>query len=262
MPEKIKPNMLQFEIPFAVENKTCIYALVDPRTSEIRYVGKAFDPQKRLCGHMRDSVLARYRDKRTSWLKALKSAGLKPLIVILEVVAESEWQECEKKWIAHFRAAGTNLTNTQDGGEGQSKGYRPSPEAIEKTASKLRGRKRDPEVVQRIKEANKGNRPTQEHLEKCWSGNRRWREGMTEEQRLSKMQKMWSAGIAKMAAVNPHGQMGVKWYEERQKWHAYINFNGKRIPLGRFKTFEEAVAVRKAAEVKYFGAETAHPLNS
>jgi hypothetical protein len=52
---------------------------------------------------------------------------------------------------------------------------------------------------------------------------------------------------------NKSGVPGVWWDQERQKWQAYITCDKIHHPLGRFDTFEEAVAARKAAEERYFG---------
>lgn len=49
-------------------------------------------------------------------------------------------------------------------------------------------------------------------------------------------------------ATNTSGVMGVRWVPERQKYAAYCRENGKVRPLGRYATFNEAVAVRKAWE--------------
>lgn len=52
---------------------------------------------------------------------------------------------------------------------------------------------------------------------------------------------------------NKSGKTGV-WFEERKgKWLAYIRVNNKRIVLGYFKDFEDAVKVREAAEIEYYG---------
>ncbi|MCL2530723.1 MAG: AP2 domain-containing protein [Oscillospiraceae bacterium] len=50
---------------------------------------------------------------------------------------------------------------------------------------------------------------------------------------------------------NTSGVRGVHQHESG-KWMARIGFQNKRIYLGIFKTFEEAVAARREAEEKYF----------
>ena len=47
------------------------------------------------------------------------------------------------------------------------------------------------------------------------------------------------------------GVMGVRWYKPSSKWVASIRNNGKNIHLGLFVDFDEAVKVRKEAEIKY-----------
>jgi hypothetical protein len=44
------------------------------------------------------------------------------------------------------------------------------------------------------------------------------------------------------------GVVGVVWDNRRQKWRAQIKIGYKHIYLGRFDTFEQAVAERRAAE--------------
>ena len=51
---------------------------------------------------------------------------------------------------------------------------------------------------------------------------------------------------------NTSGVKGVTWDKETRKWYAYISLHRKRISLGRFKDFEDAVKARKAAEDEYF----------
>jgi hypothetical protein len=44
---------------------------------------------------------------------------------------------------------------------------------------------------------------------------------------------------------------GVKWNKNLQKWQSQITFEKKRIHLGVFLDFDEAVKARKEAEMKY-----------
>lgn len=50
---------------------------------------------------------------------------------------------------------------------------------------------------------------------------------------------------------NKSGVTGVSWYSGISKWVAEIGHNKKTIRLGRYECFDDAVAARKQAEVKY-----------
>lgn len=52
---------------------------------------------------------------------------------------------------------------------------------------------------------------------------------------------------------NTSGCPGVCYHKDSCKWRASISVNNKRIDLGSYSTFDEAVRVRKEAEEKYFG---------
>ena len=52
--------------------------------------------------------------------------------------------------------------------------------------------------------------------------------------------------------ANKTGVVGVNWDKSRGKWQASIRLNTKKIYLGRFEKFEDAVAARKEAEEKFF----------
>jgi len=55
------------------------------------------------------------------------------------------------------------------------------------------------------------------------------------------------------AKNNTSGVVGVRHKKETNRFHARIYLNGRCKHLGSFKTLKEAVAVRKKAEIKYFG---------
>lgn len=52
---------------------------------------------------------------------------------------------------------------------------------------------------------------------------------------------------------NKSGYTGVYFHKRTGKWLAFINVNKVRIHLGLFLDINDAVRVRKEAEVKYFG---------
>lgn len=49
------------------------------------------------------------------------------------------------------------------------------------------------------------------------------------------------------------GVAGVNWDSKSNAWRVRISKEGKRICLGYFKSFEEAVKTRRKAEIEYFG---------
>ena len=55
----------------------------------------------------------------------------------------------------------------------------------------------------------------------------------------------------KIYSNNTSGVIGVSWCETKNKWKVQISGNKKRIYLGLFKNFNEAVRARKNAEVIY-----------
>ncbi|MBB5444642.1 MULTISPECIES: GIY-YIG nuclease family protein [unclassified Paraburkholderia] len=110
-----------------MQRPTNIYLLRDPRTSEVRYVGKTVRSiESRLRGHISDSRRQKIRVSR--WIASLLAIDMRPLVELIEV-AHEDWQERERHWISFYRSAdGTdNLTNHTDGGEG-APGFVPSEE--------------------------------------------------------------------------------------------------------------------------------------
>lgn len=99
---------------------TVIYALCEPDDSRaVRYIGKANDPEKRLSAHMTDSRSATQgHTRKARWLRSL---SVRPVVIVLEPLADgADWQAAERRWIALCRAAGADLCNHTDGGEGLS----------------------------------------------------------------------------------------------------------------------------------------------
>lgn len=127
-----------------------IYALIDPRTREVRYIGKSVDPLRRLDCHLddKDSSL-----RKSRWLKKL---GERPILKILESGVGSSWIESERWWIKFYREeVGADLTNLTDGGEGLL-GIRFSAESRAKMAVR-KGVKLSAEIKDRISKSLKGH---------------------------------------------------------------------------------------------------------
>lgn len=113
-----------------------IYALVDPRSNEPRYVGWTINPLRRLHEHIQRSV--RKEDTyKARWIRSLLKAELEPMMLLLEWSDNEEIKNHESEWIAHFSYIGFKLTNATEGGDGIL-GYHHTPESIKKFSSKLR----------------------------------------------------------------------------------------------------------------------------
>lgn len=129
-----------------------IYALRDPETLSIRYVGKTVDPKLRLRKH----CTRKENNYKFSWVTSLRERGLKPEMVILEeleVERDEEWQPYEQKWILFMRSLGFCLTNLNSGGVG---GARPCEETRKKMSESHLNVRCTPETRAKISAAHKG----------------------------------------------------------------------------------------------------------
>lgn len=137
-------------------SKIYIYALIDPFTDEVRYVGKSIRPKERLINQCNE----RSNTYRCHWIQSVISKGERPIQIILEELShDANWQEVEKKWIAYGREQGWPLTNTTDGGDGVTN---LSGEGKERMTNTWKGRKHSPESIEKIRIAKTGQKQTQE----------------------------------------------------------------------------------------------------
>lgn len=58
----------------------------------------------------------------------------------------------------------------------------------------------------------------------------------------------------RLGSKNTSGHLGVYWHTQGEKWAACIGLDGRHKHLGMFDKKDDAVAVRKAAELEHFGA--------
>ena len=86
-----------------------IYALIDPRTRQIRYVGQTDDLSKRLQQHIMDKS----NTPKTEWIKGLLAANLRPdIIQLAQIEDEDNAHMIEYRWVYFGRKNGWELTNT------------------------------------------------------------------------------------------------------------------------------------------------------
>lgn len=182
-----------------VANRTTyIYALLDPRTGEVRYVGKTVNIAERLYGHKHDAVCHRSKTHNCTWIRSLLAAGYEPEVVILEEVDSDSWAEAEAKWIAHYRSLGARLNNHTDGGEG-APGCKRSEETITALRQRMMGNDYHkyvtPEGRERINAANRGRVDTPETREKRAASHRGKPSGMLGHKHTESTREKISAGL-------------------------------------------------------------------
>lgn len=138
-----------------------IYGLLDPRTKELRYVGKSKHGFSRLRAHI---LQAKHPTKPKHhihrWINALLTDGIEPEIVSLERCSSNdlEMRELERWYVLYHRGQGCDLTNETDGGDG-SEGYKFTAESREKMRRAKLGTKRSEESKKRQREnAARGDR--------------------------------------------------------------------------------------------------------
>lgn len=105
-----------------------VYALIDPRYDEVRYVGTSTEPWARVYlpyvenrpwqSHVAQA-LAGGKSHKDFWIQGLAADGMLPTMAILEwgVWSIESCAEREIWWIAFHRRLGAKLTNQSDGGE-------------------------------------------------------------------------------------------------------------------------------------------------
>jgi len=146
---------------------TYIYALIDPRNSEVRYVGATLNVGKRVARHLRDRF-GSGKSLRACWLRDLEQSGAMPEWYVLETVPRWAASDAERLWIELFCAFGCQLTNGTDGGDNlpTAAQRRRMSILLAGRPSQRRGRRFPPRDPERISNAHKGIRPSKKTIEK------------------------------------------------------------------------------------------------
>lgn len=119
-----------------------IYALVDPRNDEVRYVGQTTYGETRFGQHGMEAFLKQSeRTYKTRWIRKLHRLGLNYKAAVLEEVPDpADLDLVESFWISQMLGMGCRLTNATKGGGG------------------LRGHKHTEEHKRKISEAQLGEK--------------------------------------------------------------------------------------------------------
>jgi hypothetical protein len=161
-----------------------IYALQHPVSMEIRYIGvTSKDIEFRLKEHIQEAKRGA-NSYRCKWIRSILNEGLIPKVICIDNIEDSNNRNYwEMFYIATYRYLGYRLTNGSDGGEGV-KGYKFTPEVLQKMSRIQKAVQNTPENIKRNKEAqkiaqnrpevklkhslaSKGRKLTEEHKNKC-----------------------------------------------------------------------------------------------
>lgn len=125
---------------------TFIYALCEPGTRTVRYIGMTNNTSRRLREHLCAGV--RLKTHLGHWLRNLVASGLSPELIVLREVGSEFGPEAEMRFIRLARGCKMNLVNGTDGGEGVQN---PSPETRAKKSAAL-----TPEIRKKMSKDNSG----------------------------------------------------------------------------------------------------------
>lgn len=119
MPDGVEPEGYEPEIPEDLledlPTRSYVYALIDPRTGEPRYVGQTEDPTHRMNSHI--NVVLRYPPEHgptnalANWIRSLLGEDLEPEIQILETATKRDVSAAEERWVIALNAEGADLLN-------------------------------------------------------------------------------------------------------------------------------------------------------
>jgi len=146
-------------------NAMGVYAIRNLVTGKI-YIGSAVNFRRRFNAHRLRLRNGDHHSIRlqSSWNKHGESAFA---FEVLEIVEDRGLLlESEQRWLDAHVPHGANGYNVLPRA-GSRLGVRNTPEAIEKTASALRGRKRPRELVERLAAMKRGTKHSEETKEKC-----------------------------------------------------------------------------------------------
>jgi hypothetical protein len=116
-----------------------VYGLVDPRTKEVRYVGRSSSWMTRPAQHRRDARKPEGDSEKLRWIRELLALGLDYEVIVLEMCQDIQaLMDAERRWILEGWSKWP-LLNKKDGPSGATI---VSAETREKIAATKRGKPR------------------------------------------------------------------------------------------------------------------------
>ncbi len=145
---------------------TQIYALIDPITNKLRYIGGTTqDLKHRLYQHITYAMTKKKQTHLSCWIRSLLDKSLKPTIQTFLVCKGNTFYEEEIECIAICKDLGCDLTNSTIGGE-YNVGEPKTLTHRERLSAALKGKPKSPEHRAALSAARMGYRHTKESKEK------------------------------------------------------------------------------------------------
>lgn len=211
---------------------TFIYALCEPGTRTVRYIGKSDNPKKRFLGHLHSTV--KEKTPLGEWLRT----GIVPSLIILREVPLKDWELAEERYIRLARGCKMNLLNVCDGGEGVTL----TPEIRQKMSAAQKGKKKAP--------FTKAHRAA---MSAAHLGDKHGMFGNNHTYEARESISTAQRGKKRLGAASYF--IGVCWDSTRRKWSAGISDGGRHYKLGRFEDEIDAAFAHDSAAIKLFGAK-------
>ena len=147
------------------KRQALIYALVDPRDGDIRYVGWT---SQTLAQRYKSHLAYKSRAHRSKWIRALKRDGPRPIMRLLHAVPLADGPRAEIYWIQFHRDLGCRLVNLTEGGDG-APGVKPSAETRAKMHAAHLGKQPTDETRRKLQTSARNR--TAEHRQKIGAAN-------------------------------------------------------------------------------------------
>jgi hypothetical protein len=84
-------------------NVIYIYALIDPRTMEIRYIGKTNNPKERMRAHLSPHIFMRTINAKRMWIEELLAYRVRPIMQVLCTCKPEESEIYEYRYYKLFK---------------------------------------------------------------------------------------------------------------------------------------------------------------
>ena len=140
-----------------MKNKYYVYIHSDPRTHEIKYVGKGCE------NHNRYLYWQKRNDQYKKWVKELIDLKMEPIVeLIIKNLEEEEAYDIEVNTIKIAKDMGNKLFNISFGGRGTT-GVFPNSEIRKKMSESAKLKYQDPEILKKYSDIQKKIKNTPEY---------------------------------------------------------------------------------------------------